>query len=251
MGVVVDRRPADIHPHLRGIDRREGLLAARRRIIERQGVVNGRGHGDRGSRLRAPGPCGRGRGCRQSGRRLNPCRRQPRWPAGGSSTSPRISAEFEQPQRLPGQDTPGHRPRAWPRPIFTSRCGREFHGRPAVLFRSGPVPRRKAASRCRQPHASRVSQPQFRLTGSIRATLSGACRRCSAMRRAWTGCCRSLLMPASARATPRSRSSGTIARTAGPSATGYISRRRSTCSSGRPSGCSTRPASTNGRSTRS
>ncbi len=36
VGIVVDRRPAHIHAHVRGIDGLERLLAARQRIIERE-----------------------------------------------------------------------------------------------------------------------------------------------------------------------------------------------------------------------
>ena len=34
MGEVVDRRPADIHAHVRGIERNEGFLLPRQRIVE-------------------------------------------------------------------------------------------------------------------------------------------------------------------------------------------------------------------------
>ncbi len=37
MGVVVDRRAADIHPHIIRIDRREGLFAVGQRIVENEG----------------------------------------------------------------------------------------------------------------------------------------------------------------------------------------------------------------------
>ena len=36
MGKVIDRRAADIHPHIRRIDRREGLFLAGECVVERQ-----------------------------------------------------------------------------------------------------------------------------------------------------------------------------------------------------------------------